>query len=488
MLTFGEAFAAMIRKRNMSVSSASALLGFSSKTALFRILNGQSKPSSNKKCLEIARKSEAFALTNEEIDELTTALKISIIGKQAYAMQGLLRDLLHPRLPDVSPDPVVIEGMEGADTLGELLDRCAPLADIHIGIFGECPQPVLTQLHGFTQRADVHEIHHLVPMDEQNPEHMRALSSASMILFSPAYSVYAVGKTEYPECNWPFYSGIILLCGTDRQGERLSYQLTPLSNGAYLALMTKQGAVTSLWKRLICDAMDRIRPIKTQCQPDSCSAFPQNYIDFTEEYRNIEHNREIFMMKPDLPFCCISPEIMKPIVQDGFAKNCDSPDTLALFDRLYEIQKGRFDNMFGKKKVTHLVLNREAMCRFAKTGQREDHFFLGRPYNSQERVAILSHVLNQARDNPYFNVWFSKNPDLVIDKEVTAYENYGVAIIKSNTSWHLEKDHQEIMLESRALASSFREYVLAEIIPGEVMTRAKSLAVLEQLIAMAAES
>ena len=95
MLTFGEAFARILKQRQMSISAAAAELGFSSKTALFRIINDESKPSSIRKCLDAAIACEALALTAQEIAGLETALKVSAVGKHAYMIVSVLDSILH---------------------------------------------------------------------------------------------------------------------------------------------------------------------------------------------------------------------------------------------------------------------------------------------------------------------------------------------------------------------------------------------------------
>ena len=122
------------------------------------------------------------------------------------------------------------------------------------------------------------------------------------------------------------------------------------------------------------------------------------------------------------------------------------------------------------------------MMDFAKTGQRSDHFFLGRPYTVEERVRVLTLLRDQTRDNPNFSIWMLKYEDIVDDKEVTVYDGYGVAMVKADTSWCLEQDHQEVMLESRMLANHLKSYYLSDVLGMAVMTKEESIAVLDEII------
>lgn len=471
----------------MSVSAAAAELGFSSKTALFRILNGQSRPSSNRKCMEAACASQFFALSDEETATLKRALRVGEMGKQAFAMSELLRSLLHPQAPGDLLSAVPLTGDGSCEDFPALFSRCNALSDIRIVVLGRCPQNILALLHRFSGQADVSDIYHIFAVDDQSTEHMRVLSEASFILFSPIYSVYIINETGVQEKNWLFHSGIIIISGTGEGDCRRTFLLTPVREGYHLVI-GGHGEPGALCEQLITDAKERIQPLKRLPRDTEGLVFPYNYIRLTETYGQIEHGREIYMMKPDVPFHCVPPDVLLPIVKEEFEARESSAQMKQAVERLYEIHKERFRNLFGKKKVTHLVLNQEAMRRFAMTGVREDHFFMLRPYTPEERAAILENLRDQMSQNPHFNVWFGRNPNLVSDKEVTAYEGYGLAIVKSDTSWHLETDHREIMLESRALAAGFKDYMLSEILPEEVFPRGQSLLILNELIELAGKS
>jgi len=485
MRTFAEVFAELIKRRGISVSSVASELGFSSKTALFRILNGQSRPATNRKCLEAACASHMFALTQEETDELRTALRVGEMGEQAFAMNELLRNLLYPVKPNEPEDVPLTGGF--CDGMRQLLKACAKLSHIYIDVLGRCPQDVFALLHRFSEQADVVGIRHIFAVDAQSTEHMRVLGDVSFILFSPVYAAYLINETGVEEKNWLFHSGVIVISGLREDGGRRTHLLTPVKAGYHL-ITGDNGEPDALFDQLIADAQERIKPLKKLPKNEDSFPFPENYIRFTENCAQIERGREIYMMKPDVPFNCVPPDLLLPIAQEAFAEKVPAAYRTLAIKRLYEIHKARFDNFFGKKKVTHMVLNRAAMRRFAATGVREDHFFMLRPYTPAERVAILQNLRDQMERNPQLNVWFGRGTNLVSDKEVTAYEGYGLAIIKADTSWHLEKDHREITLHSRALAASFKEYMLGEIIPGEVFSREESFRILDALIELARKS
>ena len=486
MRTFGEAFALIIKKRQMSVSAAAAELGFSSKTALFRIINDESKPSSIRKCLDAAIQCKALSLNAQEIMELETALRVSAVGKRAYMINAILGSILRPSKR--IPEDIKIAGNTRCTSLTAFFSMLAArqYESISIGVFGNCPENIFTMLSAFSKEAPVKIICHAFMLDDDRPEDLHVFSQISSILFSPVYKPFILDMTK-DSCIWAFQSGCVMFTCLDKNGGKTDYQMLPFIDGMYHITEDPSGQLADFWSQIAHSMPSSFRKVKLDAQsnyPD----FPDNYVEFTRFYEKLEHNREIYTVRPDLPFFCISPDILKPMIMNGFAQSGMGAAAEPLVSELYEIQKNRFDNLFKKKKDTHIILSRTSMRRFAKTGVRSDHFFVGRPYTPQERVQILLHVLQQMKSNPYFHVWFSRDPAYIVDKEVTAYDGFGMAIVKGDTSWELDKDHQEILLENKLLASSFKEHMLAEIIPCEALSRTRSISMMEQLIALAAKS
>lgn len=484
MKTFPEALSSILKSRQLSASVAAAVLGYSSKTALLRILNGESKPSSYRKCLDAAKASDALSLTQEEIDQLEHALTISTLGKKVYLINSMLKNLMSPMPIDDTPAPQKIEGLRSLSTMEELITHLMQLKEIEIDIFGRCPISLLGRFARLAQEESVCGIHHILSIKSDDPEDYAAIGDASQIIFSQKYSLYLHISRKDDISGWSFHSGIIFFTGMTSSGIRQSYMLTPLKGDVYYAIQESNASLFHLKERIKENTKDSILPIKTN-KNYSDLPFPLNYIQFIDEYRRIENNREILTIKPDLPFFCIPPDLLFPIVLNAFTSVSAIHSSDSAFTRLYTIQKNRYDNLFEKNKNSHIILSRKAMELFARTGKREDHFFLIRPYTPQERVVILNTMIEKMLSCSNFHIWFIKNPLTTIDKEITSYENYALAIINSGTGWNIDQDHQEILLESRFLVSCFNNYFINQLLKHDVCSREESIAILRELIDIA---
>lgn len=485
-MTFGEKMNSLLRQRGLSASAAAQVLGFRSKTAFFRILHDESRMSSIENCFEAACACEALALTGEEIEELRTAMLVSRIGKYAFGVNSILRRVVSGRKPDPLPLDIRLDGSERCKTLEQLFDILPSDKTLDILLLGRCSLQILDRLHRLTQEKNVRQIRHDFSIDKSDLRGMEVLADISSILFCPAYTARFIDETGVNQKNWSYHSGMMVISvhHSDRKDVLL---LTKVGEELYYLQRDDTGVLEKYVLRMLDYAADQTQTLKNPIQAEEGTTDIRNYIDFTDRFRELEAGRAIYMIKPDMPINCIPVEVLAPAIVDGFeeAAGCTLEDEAGR--QLYRVHEARVANLYGKKKPTHLILNPEAMMDFARRGQRSDHFFLGRRYLPAERVRVLELMREHAKNNPNFSVWFPKNKNIVIDREITIYDGYGVSIIKPDTSWQLERDHQEVMLENRMLADSFRDHLINELINSEMMTKEESIALLDEMILVASQ-
>lgn len=481
---------ALIKEKGISATAAAEELGFRNRTAFFRILHDESRMPSIKRCFEAAAASTMLALTQEEIARLKNAMRVSELGKQEYLRYHMLTRMAHPKPEYEGTLEATIEGLEDIRTVEALLEHVAAEGEMHVVLMGRCGRRVLDRMHRLTKESNVTKIVHFFAVDEDNPQEMEIFADISPILFSKVYAARCLNDTGKGLKNWWMRSGVILLFpGMDKRKKRSVIQLTWLRRGHYFAFQDASGGLEEFWTRLIEDMWEKTQPLKMEQEEIEGALDLERYGMFTDAFRQLEHNRAIYMIKPDFPINCVPADMLLPVIMDGM-KSLPFEWGAELTQQLYALKKihqERVKNLYEKKKVTHIVLNAAAMMNFARTGHRLDHFFLGRPYTPEERVRLLTILRDQTRDNPYFNLWFGRNPGLVSDREVTVYDGYGLAMIKADTSWHLESDHQEIMIPNTMLAADFKAYFLKGVLVSEVMTKEESLALLEEMIRTAGE-
>ncbi len=489
-MTFGEAMLALLKERGLSATAVAEELGFKSRTAFFRILHDESRMPAIRNCFEEAKKSPLLSLDEREIDLLREAMRVSELGKVTYGINRVLHRMIYPAAIDENEQvDVAIEGAQDVHTLEELLVKIRDKRKITVVIMGRCSKRVLDRLHRLTKEAEIRKIVHLFALDEEDAEDIKVFAEMSDVLFSSVYSVYYLNETGVGLKNWWLRSGAILLSFEEEDGKERAFQLTWLGKRRYLYCEDDRQKLKEFWNGLIRNVKDQMIPLKQEAQQDAQPDM-QRYVEFTRYYQKLEQNREIYTIRPDFPMNCVPAEILAPPIIDTFSKLCpeETGDFSAQISKLYDIHKARVNNLYKKRKETHIVLNIEAMMRFAKTGSRSDHFFSTRPYTPEERVQVMTLLRDHVRDNPHFHLWIGRNPDIVSDRELTVYDGYGVALVKGDTSWRLDQDHQEVLLESKMLAQYFKSYFLSDVLSSAVMTKEESIALLEEMIKKAKQA
>ena len=488
-LTFGEAMHQLLKKRGLSATAVAEELGFKSRTAFFRILHDESRMPSIRKCFDAAKASRMLALTDEEVDQLNEAMRVSELGKLTYGIHCVIHEMISPASIQNDERDIEIVGMEGVETIEDVIALLPPGGRVNIMMSGCGSKYLVDRIHRLTQERTIENITHLFAINEEDAEDVKVLSSISDILFSSVYSAYYVNETGVSQRNWWLRSGVIMFDHTADNGEKTTVQLTWLNHRRYFCLAAKNDSGMLFWHNLYRNYSGELIPLKKEPEKKENGAAPdlKDYIEFTDEFRKLEQNRAIYSIKPDMPINCVPVEIIAPIIIENYYSSFAQGNVQAdaQIARLYDIHVQRCSGVYNRKKPLFLVLSPQAMRNFAQTGQRTDHFFLGRPYTPQERVTLLTLLRDQTRDNPNFNILMRKNADIVDDKEVTIYDGYGVALIKADTSWRLEHDHQEVMLESRMLAQHFKSYFMDSVLNGAVMTKEESIALLDELIEVA---
>jgi len=480
----------IIKKRGLSATAIAEDLGFKSRTAFFRILHDESRIPAIKRCYDAAESSSLLALDESEKALLRESIHVSELGKKEYDISRVLHQMVYPAAP--IPDEEINSSIEGAgknDTFEKLLLQMKDKKTATIVILGRCTKRVMDRLYRLTTEAPIRKIVHLFALDEESVEDIKVFSEMSNILFSNVYSVYFLNETGASQKFWWLRSGIILFSFEENNGKKRAFQLTWLGEDSYLFSKEEQFKLKSYWNCMIRNIRDQMVPLKLEATQDSQPDM-QRYVEFTRYYQKLEQNREIYTIRPDFPMNCVPVEILAPPVIDAFAQLCpeEVEDFREQISTLYDIHKSRVDNLFNKRKVTHIILNVDAMKQFAVTGSRSDHFFSTRPYTPEERVKTLTILRDQAISNPNFNIWMTNHPEIVSDMELTIYEGYGVALVKGGTSWRLDQDHQEVLLESKMLAKHFKSYFMRSVIASAVMTKEESIALLDEMIGIAERS
>ncbi len=481
-----ETFAACLKRclieTGMRASEISRMLGHRSRTSVQRILQGDTSDKVNARFLQELEEALGKVWPKRHFDDLREALLIAQLGAKRYLNRQAFRRVLHePELPrmDIIVQTTSTEGVDTEIPLADLLDDILRAERIEIVITGCCEVGLLRLLAEKCAAAgDAGKLAIRHYIDTTEDAVVGNILGIMPLVNHAWYNARLVGAGDCPIQMLQLYRlhALYINCW-DEKGSVTGSQMTCVDERTFLR-RTYQCLVPTV------QTIDRWRSQLELLKPVlDLGGNAEGFLLYTQQYAKLEEKCTILSIKPDVHFNCIPPAVLEKPIAEGFSQAAIAAgDALdALMRSLWVVHERRFNNLYHKKKPTHLVYSRPAMVRFMHTGVLTDHFFLQRPYTVEERRTIIRTLRDAMQENPWFNVHFLKE-DIEPRKEISAYGDRGVMIMDAMTGYELSSDHSEALISLPAFIRGYQEYFMNNLLTEAVTSRSETLAVLEELI------
>lgn len=452
-LTFGDVLSQWMRTHRLSSSAVAALVGAKSATSISRLRNNQC---SAKRCEAfLSELLAATAVAPDEERRFRDALTINQRASADFVSTEAFRRLLFPKERSAEnwemPDMPFLAEAEAVELL--------------------CYQPMNAAFCGWLQGL-------LMLLGERL--HVRCMVPSPWPGDTLRFAVEALPLLCDARCSFgalPLQaSGTTPLCvlrsqnkGRQREwllarvpGETLRVLPMPEACGLFDFMLSLAEGATPI---------NRNRPLSTT---ESC-------ISFLEECYHKEHGAEVCLFQADLCVSFVPPEILQSAMDDVVAQ-CPAFHDAAL--DLRRLAYLRFANHREKKKATHLLLSRQALHRFMKTGVTGNHFALMRPFTLMERKTILRQLLELAESNPAFDLRFAREEGIFGPHAFSSFSGSGVLVSPAATDYvHTAgaSPYCEAFLADPAFARAFRNYFCETLLGCHALGRAESIAYLRTL-------
>ncbi|MBQ2957982.1 MAG: hypothetical protein IJE08_16175 [Clostridia bacterium] len=484
--TFGAALSSLLNKYSMSAATVSRMLGHKSRTTLRRILTDQSNADSMEKFLQDFLKIPLLPLTDDEIAELRLSLDYSRMGPVGFRAQDEMRRLMNA--PSRSGmDEISLRCIQTGEVfpLSSFLHELSRTAKVRMLIINCGTSALFDALSGFltgTFHPDF-AIDHYFFLNDNIARTAQFMADIYPMLCIHRYTAYAVPSPS-PD-RPPFYAmtASVIACRAERpDGSIYEYQIgfdSPLH--AQLLCFIAPG-VFEYWQSLIAPSVPVRISVKTSSLTSGTTL--REYAALHSSYRELENNHDIYMLKPGLHPALIPPELLEEPFLDALRKSIfgSDPDFDALACQLYEIHVQRFRNIFTKKRVTHILIPPDSMQRFLKDGLLPDLGAAIRPLTVWERRTILTHCRDQARDNPYFNIYFLKGEMADIRLEATCYEQTGVLFHSCSRTDYFGGGHTDALVALDDFTALFSRFFRETLLPNHALSAGQSVAVLSSML------
>lgn len=486
---FAEHMTRLLEEKGISTTELARAVGFKSRNSLYRILNDQTSSDVEQSFFNDLKASGCLTLTPCEWARLENSLEISRLGVDNYISHRAIRMLLSAPPPETGMfNCFMRDGNAGVQQkpLYGVLKEMTRSASMEVTIYNCCNagfiRTLANELRAAVKRCRMRVTHFFFA---GKGEVVRNMMATQAILYEDWYNAYMMAPGSCSqETEALLRTNTVLFHLRDAQGNESFEQMVMLDRQNIMCSRMVDNQLLHMMDDVIKSSMPQMHPVKSDFRDKAHDA--KDYLRYTDQYRQLEHNCAIMSLKPDVPINYIHPDILLSPVLDGFAQSnmTEEQEMHQLVSALYSIQLKRFNNFFKKKKVTHTIFSAKAMERFVRTGKQSDHFFAIRPYTPAERKAILVHLRDQAANNPYFWVYFLKNEENEMQAEITLYEGKGVMFMQADTSYDLDQGHNEAFVDHPELNETFKDFFMKDMLTSHVLSYQDTMTLLDHYIQM----
>lgn len=483
IVDFGSCLRQILESKNTSASELARMMNYKSRNTVFRILSGEGGYSVLKAFCDRLLQEDPLALNENERIALEQALNVSRVGVDSYRSYCELAELLGEKNDH---DASAICCMSEVSDIEAAIRECR---EVSITITGCCDRQLFERFRksmlGVNKKAKMSITHFIYTGAE---EIIRNISAVQPLLFESCYMPYALEPDMFsPEKERLYRSNCVFLHALDAEGKWFDQAFLLVDKGVFCAMGRRAPGGFRLLQTFFSEDTLRMYPLK-KCFAQTSGI--QTYADYIGECAALEHGRAIYNIRQDVPISFIHPDMLVCAVMEGFPDTgfAEASELEAILPALYECQMRRFRNFFEKRRPTHTIFSYEAMQRYARTGEQSDHFFAMSPFTAKERVRILSHLREQAQNNPNFHIYFFREGYMLSQTEVGLYEGAGVLFSKPHTDYNLSGGHAEAIVDQKALCERFREFFVQYLLNDYVMNEEETMRALDTLIRIAEEA
>lgn len=480
---FAECLKELLVQKKVSASELARMMAYKSRNSIFRILDGEGAHGARLAFFSRLKEENPLALSAEEIACLEEALEISRVGLKAYRSNAAIRQLLAG--DDGEKASVRVMSWDGGDAM-PMLSRILAAPKVEIVVTGCCDRKLLSAMRGrlSMRKNPGMSLMHIICTAQEELAHV--VNAIQPLLFTDFYTAYCVEPGTLSKAKEQIYrANSVLLRWEDERGKSWAQPYVLADGDLFCALRPVEAKDSEALLAQFAGDVQKMTKLKAAFSPDG----EPDYVAYTDICRRLEQGRAIYTVKLDVPFSFISADILVPCALESFeAAGIKREAAMQMVEPLREVHVKRFENIFHKNRPTHTVFSRAYMERFARTGRQTDHFFAFRPYTGAERAAILTHIRDQARDNPNFCVHFFKDGFEPPQTEIGLYEGVGTLMTKPFTDYNLAGDHTETFIASGEFCARYKAFFTEDLLTRQVMGPEETLAVLDELIEMAKEA
>ena len=484
-LAFAQTLQRVLDETELSATEVARRLEMRSRNSIFRILKGETSGPLNRRFLENMHQRMGAAFSTAQWMALEEALDMDDLGPNEFISHQALMQLIGASGEAILPAKVSYldaSDAEKEDTFLHYLQMlfCGALK-VKALLFGCCELGLFRQLYEAVSPVTQHvmvRIDHFIYAGED--EIVPNLVGIQPMADQPCYNAYLVdAKTCAPERLAHYRAGQMTFRVLRQDGSESNVMLFLTEKERFYATeMSPQ----DLWmSRKLLGDRERFSRLRLQWPAQEESS---DLIAYTRQYSRIEHGAAIYYIRPDVLFQYIPLDILYPVVREGFAQQGIAREMYEpIVEQLAEIHQARLNNMLHRRRPTYIVLNKAAMEEFVRTGRQSDHLHFLRSFTPQERKEILAVLLQQARENPFFHLYFAQEKLPCAMGEAAMYDGRALITMSAGSGYNLEAKHRESYITHPFVLRAYKRFYLNTVVAKLADSPAQTVPMLETLMA-----
>lgn len=459
----------LLEDRGMSIAELTARLGYQSKTSLVRIMKKQA----NQRALHAfaERLEKRLELTEKEQNRLNEAMECLHWREDYASSREMLRLLCGEFIED---EEVLLEDAVSGRQM-QLAQRYAGAREISIVLLNCQYVPMFGLLLDMVRHQDV-RIEHFLMMDEDPERVIHAIGALIPLIYEKNYSGYSYRGDKNAGAQG--LRGADLMLVTYRKADGTLCEDTIVFDGDCHGLVREEAQSGSMLRMTGIRREDFTSVKKVFFKEKG----PESYVRFCANYAKLEHNRLVYKIKPDVGMEWIPEDILLSALQEG---SMDLGSIGELVDTFREVYHERVRNVYEKRCASQLIMKRDAMRKFARSGLLADHFWAMRPFTPQERIRIIGLLKEKMEDHSASRICFLKEDGFLRDAEIAYYDGVGILVTDSSTNYAPTGIHSEVMLVHKGFMRMFKEYFERSLLASHVISQEEAVAFMDELISIA---
>ncbi|MBE5792479.1 MAG: hypothetical protein E7322_10030 [Clostridiales bacterium] len=206
---------------------------------------------------------------------------------------------------------------------------------------------------------------------------------------------------------------------------------------------------------------------------------PEAYLDFLKNCLSLEKNKAIYQIKTEIGLEYIPTDI----IYDNFSQWAREHDTrfLPYLETLKGIFEKRYENLLNKAEPTYLIMTKEGMAQFARTGRMKDHPFCMRSFTPAERKRIFQNLIDISLTAPALTPLFFSDDSILPNHSFIGYARECILVCAAQADYDLS-DYTEIVLDSGTLSGQYADFVTNILTKNHVLGKKASFEFIQSLI------